>query len=128
MHPVRIHHVEDPQRRFGDEAAFECAVGLGRVQPYREENIDLVDVAFERSVAAGVIIYVISRAQTFPAIEGNFRRFAAGFTPRRLQILGLDGSGLFLDSAIIPPRSGQQQLRQSIVSAADRRRSGDSWP
>src|ERR1700678_3522025 len=102
VHPVRIHHVEDPQGRFRDQATLEGAVRLGRVEPYREEDIDLVDVALERGIAAGVIVYVISRAQALAAIERDFRRFAAGLAPCRLQIPGLDGSGLFLDSSIVP--------------------------
>ncbi len=69
----------------------------------------------QRGVAAGVIIDVVGRAQAFAGVERNLRRLAAGLAPRRLQVLGLDGGGLFLDGPVIPLGSGQQQLRQMLI-------------
>ena len=115
VHPVRIHHVVDAQRGLRCVGALQRAVRLGHVQPHREEDIDLVDVILQRGVAAGVIIHVVGGAQAFAGIEGDLRRLAAGLAPRRLQVFGLDRSGLFLDGPVVPLGRGQQKLRQVLI-------------
>ncbi len=49
--------------------------GRQRAQPLGKEQVDLVDVLFERSVTCGIVLHIERGAKVFAGVQGNFGRF-----------------------------------------------------
>ena len=47
------------------------------MQPHRKENVDLVNMLFERRISCGIVGLIIGRPQAFVGVEGNVRMLGA---------------------------------------------------
>jgi len=79
------------------------------VKPLRKEQVDLVNVLFERGVTGGVVLHVVGGAQTFTGVEGDLRWSPVGLSARRALALGAAQQGSAVRQGLVVVLERRQQ-------------------
>src|SRR6185437_8311294 len=80
MHPAAV---DDGERAVVDRERGQVAFGSNDMQPFREEQVNLLDVLLERRVAGRIPFDKISGSQALAGVQGDVGWFEIGLAMSR---------------------------------------------